>query len=61
MKKNELWTGRCENYTHDGMGVIKKDGFPYFVKGLLKGEKSADPHDQAEKDLWLWQSGGIAR
>lgn len=40
MKKNELWTGRCENYTHDGMGVIKKDGFPYFVKGLLKGEKA---------------------
>ena len=40
MKKNELWTGRCENYTHDGMCVIKKDGFPYFVKGLLKGEKA---------------------
>ena len=40
MKKNELWTGVCESYAHDGMGVVKKDGFPFFVKGLLRGEKA---------------------
>ena len=40
MKKNELWSGVCESYTHDGMGVVKKDGFPFFVKGLLRGEKA---------------------
>ena len=40
MKKNELWSGVCEGYTHDGMGVVKKDGFPFFVKGLLRGEKA---------------------
>lgn len=40
MKKNELYTAVCENYTHEGMGVVKIDGFPLFVKGMMKGEKA---------------------
>lgn len=40
MKKNETFTAVCENYTYDGMGVVRLDGFPFFVKGLMQGEKA---------------------
>lgn len=40
MKKNDTVIGICENYTHDGMGVVRIDGFPLFVKGLLVNEKA---------------------
>lgn len=40
MKKNDTLIGTCENYTYDGMGVVKADGFPLFVKGLLVNEKA---------------------
>lgn len=38
MKKNDKVIGTCLNYTHDGHGVVKIDGFPLFVKGMMKGE-----------------------
>lgn len=38
MKKNDKVIGVCESYTYDGMGVVKIDGFPLFVKGLLLEE-----------------------
>ena len=38
MKKNEVFTGICLDYTEDGLGIVKQDSFVYFVKGLLKGE-----------------------
>ena len=38
MKKNDQVYGVCSGYTHDGHGVVKIDGFPLFVKGMLEGE-----------------------
>lgn len=40
MNRNDKIVAVCENYTHDGQGVVKVDGFPLFVKGMLKGEKA---------------------
>lgn len=39
MKKNDRIVGTCLNYTHDGHGVVKVDGYPIFVKDMLKGEE----------------------
>ncbi len=39
MQKNEKVYGICTGYTHDGHGVVKVDGFPLFVKGMMKGEE----------------------
>ncbi len=38
MKKNEYFKATCVDMTHDGKGVVKVDGFAYFVKGLITGE-----------------------
>ncbi|WP_022937904.1 23S rRNA (uracil(1939)-C(5))-methyltransferase RlmD [Dielma fastidiosa] len=38
MKKNDRVTGTCLNYTFEGLGVVKVDGFPLFVKDMLVGE-----------------------
>lgn len=39
MKKNDTFIGTCENYTYDGLGVVKQNGIPFFVKGILRGER----------------------
>lgn len=39
MKKNDRLIGVCESYTYEGLGVVKNDGFPIFVKDMLIGEK----------------------
>lgn len=39
MKKNDKFIGTCLSYTHDGQGVVKYEGFPFFVKGMMKGEE----------------------
>lgn len=39
MKKNEQYHVVCSGYTNEGMGVVKIDGFPLFVKGMLEGEE----------------------
>lgn len=41
LQKNEYFQAECLDYTYDGMGIVKKDGFPYFVKGMLVGEKGS--------------------
>lgn len=38
MKKNEHVTATCTGYTKDGHGVVKIDGYPLFVKGMMKDE-----------------------
>lgn len=38
MKKNDYIKGKCIDYTHDGQGVVKVDGFPIFVKNMLVDE-----------------------
>lgn len=40
MKKNDKLIAVCSSYTYDGHGVVKVDGFPLFVKGLLLGEEA---------------------
>ena len=40
MKKNDCVVSVCSGYTHEGFGVVKKDGFPLFVKQLLEGEEA---------------------
>ena len=39
MKKNDYITATCIDYTHDGQGVVKVDGFPVFVKNMLVDEE----------------------
>lgn len=39
VKKNEVYTGTVTDYTHEGMGVVKVDGYPVFIKDVLKNEK----------------------
>lgn len=38
LQKNQYFQATCLDYTYDGLGIVKVEGFPYFVKGLLKGE-----------------------
>ena len=40
MKKNDIVIGTCTSYTYDGHGVVKIDGFPLFVKGLMLHESA---------------------
>ena len=28
----------CVDLNHEGLGVVKSEGIPYFVEGLLPGE-----------------------
>ncbi|TDM12060.1 23S rRNA (uracil(1939)-C(5))-methyltransferase RlmD [Macrococcus lamae] len=38
MNKNDILTGQVIDYTHEGNGVIKFDGYPVFVPNTAKGE-----------------------
>lgn len=38
MKKNEYIDATCIDYSHDGQGIVKVDGFPVFVKNMLVDE-----------------------
>ena len=38
MKKNDKFIGRCENYTFEGMGVVKHENMPVFVKNMVQDE-----------------------
>lgn len=38
MKKNEYVEAKCIDYSHDGQGIVKVDGFPVFVKNMLVDE-----------------------
>ena len=37
--KNDVFTGKVVDYTHDGKGVVKYDGIPIFVKDVLINEE----------------------
>ena len=39
MQKNTYFYGECCDLTHEGQGIVKVEGMPYFVKGMLIGEK----------------------
>jgi len=38
MKKNDILTGTVIDYTHEGNGVVKIDGYPIFIPQTVKGE-----------------------
>ena len=38
MKKNDRITAKCEDYTYDGMGIVKHQGFCVFVRNMIIGE-----------------------
>lgn len=38
MQKNEYLEAKCIDYSHDGQGIVKVDGFPVFVKNMLIDE-----------------------
>lgn len=40
MKKNDYIVATCVDYTHDGQGIVKVDGFPVFVKNMLFNENA---------------------
>lgn len=40
MKKNDKIQGICIGYTNEGLGVVKIEGFPFFVKGILEQEEA---------------------
>ena len=39
MKKNDHIIATCQGYTNEGHGVVKIDGYPLFVKGMMKDEE----------------------
>lgn len=39
MKKNDYFIGECVDMSHDGKGIVKYEGFTYFVNGMITGEK----------------------
>lgn len=38
MKKNDYFVGECVDQSHDGKGIVKYDGFTYFVNDMITGE-----------------------
>ncbi|MGX7107845.1 23S rRNA (uracil(1939)-C(5))-methyltransferase RlmD [Facklamia miroungae] len=38
-KKNQLLQAKVEDLTHEGMGVAKIEGFPFFIEGVLPQEE----------------------
>lgn len=39
VKKNEKYTVKVEDLTHEGMGVAKIEGYPLFIENALPGEE----------------------
>ena len=39
MKNNDHIIATCQGYTNEGHGVVKIDGYPLFVKGMMKDEE----------------------
>lgn len=39
MKKNDILTGTVIDYTHEGNGVVKIDGYPVFIPHTVKDER----------------------
>ena len=40
LKKNDRINATCLNYTNEGMGVVKVDGYPLFVNNIMKDEEA---------------------
>ncbi len=51
LKKNDHFIGTCMSYTFEGLGVVKADGFPIFVKNMLVGERGEIVVTQVRKNF----------
>ncbi|MDR2976744.1 MAG: 23S rRNA (uracil(1939)-C(5))-methyltransferase RlmD [Streptococcaceae bacterium] len=38
MQKNDIFEGEVVDLTHEGLGVVKSDNFPFFVENAMPGE-----------------------
>ncbi len=39
MKKNDQFSGKCIGYNVEGLGIVKHEGFVFFVKNMIKDEE----------------------
>lgn len=39
MNKNQILRGVCSDYTFEGLGVVKVEGIPFFIRQILIGEE----------------------
>ncbi len=39
MKKNDKFIGKCLGYSVDGLGIVKEEGFVFFVKDMIADEE----------------------
>ena len=42
MKKNDILTVTIEDYTEEGFGVARADGFVLFIPNTIAGEEAED-------------------
>ena len=49
MKINEKYQGECVDLNHQGVGVVKIEGFPVFVESMLVGETAQIKIQKVEK------------
>jgi 23S rRNA (uracil1939-C5)-methyltransferase len=54
MKKNDVVLGCVSDYTSEGLGVVKLDGFPVFVKDMMIGECGEIVLTLVKKEFWVW-------
>ena len=54
-KKNQVHQGQVVDLTHEGQSIVKIDGYPFFVEGVIPGEQVAI------KVLKVGKSFGFAR
>ena len=48
MQKNEYIEAKCIDYTHDGMGIVRYEGMPIFVKNMLSLIENASEDEKEE-------------
>lgn len=51
MKKNDEFIGQVIDYTHDGLGIVKIGDFPFFIEGVIVGEKIVAKITKLKKNL----------
>ena len=39
VEKNQNYRAVVEDYTHEGWGVAKIEGYPIFIEGAMEGEE----------------------
>lgn len=37
-EENDYFIGECVDQSHDGKGIVKYEGFTYFVNGMITGK-----------------------